>query len=333
MKAIFYIHSHTCFLTTLGVIEYEALVPSDVIFIYTRNYKNDLINIPYVVFDYSDYFKKIVESGFNFLKINQIVIEIDKKIEEDIGDSYLVYLPHVGVPLMQIIASHQLCKGIAFIEEGVGSYAPNLLKPSTSIREIVKSFYSLIIPSSGRFWFTYSIFKLQYKTKTRFSALKSYAISKDAFLNLDGVITVKVDWPKTKVDVQFNQDYPIFIFDAAIEQNFATRDSYLLISRQMISQNSKSKSYVKFHPAQSKENIKIIRSYFSEFSVDCIELPQNIPFECILTSFKNLSIVGFGSSLIFYAKLLNNHIVSYDQNLQDIDSKYKRYREYFDYQL
>ena len=49
MKHVFLIHSHTVFLTAIGVIRRLSLKVDDIIFVYFRNYNNSIIPISYLI--------------------------------------------------------------------------------------------------------------------------------------------------------------------------------------------------------------------------------------------------------------------------------------------
>nr|WP_315143083.1 polysialyltransferase family glycosyltransferase [uncultured Flavobacterium sp.] len=331
MKHVFYAHSHTLFLTALGTIEYLNLIPDDVIFIYTRNYTNEFIKIPYKVIDFSSIFSDSMEKRekFYFWKLNRLVKKVDNLISNEILGDYLAYLPHVGVFLPQVIATNRQCKGIRFVEEGTICYSSSLGVRKKSVREFLKTLYSFCVNQYKRYWFTDYSFYYEF-LKVRFNhSVQFFGVSDRSFGSFNNKTHV-VKWPYVQTDFRLNTSNPIYILEAAIEQNFVSKEAYLKAVQIMISESVSSDNYIKFHPAQNEENKNKIRQYFLDQNKNIIELPQNIPFELLMSQHLNLDIIGFGSSLLLYANFLNHRVLSYEYLLLN-DSLYSRYRKTIDF--
>lgn len=63
---------------------------------------------------------------------------------------------------------------------------------------------------------------------------------------------------------------------------------------------------------------------FKDIGVEVEELPMNVPFELILVNYEHLSLVGFGTSLLFYGKAMGHNVVSREDYLLSS----RRYRSY-----
>lgn len=333
MKHIFYAHTHTLFLTALGAVEYLKLKEEDVIFIYTRNYKNTSINIPYKEIDLSAIFAGSMKNGevFHFWKLNRLVHVVDQIISKEIGSDYLAYLPHLGVFLPQVLATNKYCKGIRFVEEGINCYSSSLGVRKNTLREILKRCYSTAVNQYRRYWFSDYPFYYDF-LKTRFVFLTElFGIAPNSFLSLCETKHI-VKWPKVRTGFKLDTSNPIYIFEAAIEQKFVSSAVYLAAVKTMIDETGKFMNYIKFHPGQSEENKNMIRQYFFDLNKEITEIPQNVSFEIIMTKYSKLEIIGFGSSLLLYAKNLG-HVVSSHENLLIDDFLYKRYKEKVNFKI
>ncbi|MEN2400554.1 polysialyltransferase family glycosyltransferase [Flavobacterium sp. MC2016-06] len=333
MKYLFYAHTHTLFLTALGVVNYLKLKPEDVIFLYTRNYANKSIKIPYKEIDLSDIFSDSMKNGeeFYFWKLNKLVTKVDDLIAEEISEDYIAYLPHVGVFLPQVLATNKYCKGIRFVEEGLNCYSSSLGIRKNTWREFLKRLYSFGVNSYKRYWFSDSPFFHEFLKKRYNLPTELFGISFNSFFSLNEKKHV-VKWPNIQTGFSLDASNPIYIFEAAIEQKFASKDVYLGAVRIMIIETAKYNNYIKFHPGQSEENKNTIRQYFLERNLSITELPFTVPFELIMVEYPMLEIIGFNSSLLLYGKLFNHKVVSYDSLLMN-DSLYIHYKKTVDYVL
>lgn len=333
MKHLFYIHSHTMFLTALGTIEYLQLKEEEIVFLYTRNYKSTIIPISFTQIDFSDIFADSMKRGeeFFFWKLTKLIKQVDERLATVVPNEYVAYLPHVGVFLPQVIATNSHCTGIRLIEEGIGCYSSSIGEQKDTLREVTKRLLSFVVNQYRRYWFTDQPFYHKFLHKRLLLETETFGLSLDTYRSLSYKKNI-VKWPIVNTNVSLDLSYPIFIFEAAIEQKFVSELKYLSSVKIMLDQAFKTKNYVKFHPAQSESNKQIIKGYFEEKNVDLIELPIDTPFELILLQYKNLKIYGFGSSLLLYAKNLDHQVTSFEKLLLN-DTLYLRYKKILDYNI
>jgi hypothetical protein len=333
MKHVFYVHSHTLFLTAIGTINFLKLEPKKVIFFYTRNYTKKNINIPYKGIDLSEIFLDSMKAGevFYFWKLNRLVKIIDILISKEVTEDYIAYLPHVGVFLPQVIATNKSCKGIRYVEEGMLSYSSSLAGKKRSVRELAKQIFSFLFTHYNRFWFTDKVFKHYFFTKKFLYTTQTFGVSLESFKALQFKKNI-VKWPTIEKQYQIDPSIPIFILEAAIEQKFISKDIYLSAIEKIINFSKSEVNYVKFHPAQSEGNKNLIRQYFAEHNKNIIELSQDFPFEMLLLQYENLNIIGFGSSLLFYANNLGHTVTSFEYLLMK-DILYVRYKKAVDFKI
>jgi hypothetical protein len=333
MKHVFYAHSHTIFLTALGTVDYLKLNSEDVIFIYTRNYRNKSIAIPYKEIDLSAVFSDSMKNGevFYFWKLNKLVKKVDNLIAKEVSGDYLAYLPHVGVFLPQVIATNKYCKGIRFVEEGINCYSSSLGVRKKTLREFLKRLYSFVVSYYYRYWFSDSPFFYEFLKRRLHLSTELFGISPNSFNSLNEKKHI-VKWPNIHTGFSLDVSNPIYIFEASIEQKFVSKEVYLDAVKIMISETARLENYIKFHPAQAEENKNIIRKYFLDRNLSIKELSLTIPFELVMVENDRLEIIGFNSSLLAYGKLFNHRVISYDSLLMN-DSLYIHYKKTVDYKL
>ncbi|GAB2642894.1 hypothetical protein GCM10027035_41150 [Emticicia sediminis] len=321
------------FLTALGTVEYLKLKEEDIVFLYTRNYKSTIIPISFTQIDFSDIFADSMKRGeeFFFWKLNKLIDQVDKRISSVVPNEYIAYLPHVGVFLPQVIATNLHCTGIRLIEEGIGCYSLSIGERTSSLREITKRFLSFIVNQYRRYWFTDQPFYHKFLLKRLLYETETFGLSLDTYKSLSYKKNI-IKWPNIKTNVNLDKSFPIFIFEAAIEQKFVSEPKYFSSVKIMIDQASQATNYVKYHPFQSENNKQTIRGYFKAKNVELIELPTDTPFELILLQFKNLNVFGFGSSLLLYAKNLGHQVQLFEYLLID-DPLYFRYKQLVDYKI
>lgn len=327
MKHLFYIHSHTLYLTAIGVIESLELKPDDVVLVYSRGYKNAFKTYNFSGFDISEVNSKERKNSFDLQFLKTLIHEIDDKLADNVGGEFIAYLPHTGRFVMQVISSHFNCVKINFIEEGVVCYAENSQVRGFSLKELVRSILNLRI-TSRRFWYTEFIFFPKVKKKLD---IETFGISNETFKHLTYKKNI-VKWPEIECEYNLEIQYPIFVFEAAIEMGIVSKENYLKATEDLILNNASDKNYIKFHPNQNVENTKLICEYFKRLGKEIIELPNDIPFECFLLKYSGLTVVGFGSSLILYAKNNGHKVITYESKLLS-DIKYQAYKKTCNFQI
>lgn len=327
MKHLFLIHSHTVFLTAMGVIEYLRLKESDVLIMNFRHYHN-----PQLGFDYKSYdFSEIVEESYHIFfsysrkhfKIdkkqrNKIVNAFDNFVDNIMQEDYILYIPHLQSPSFQILATNKRCKDVYFVQEGARVMYDCITDKN---KWYFRLYNKLFMRNEDRMWKAYNWFPE--KNSPYNKPITVFAFDKSYFGNAPSK-TVLVSWPKVKVDIQIETEYPIFVLEAAVELGQVEKQIYKQCVNRLIEVCGKRNNYIKFHPQQSKETQKEYLEMFFTKGMNVEPLPMDIPFELILAAFKNLTVCGFGSSLLFYAKAFGHKVISHEQDLL-ISPRYKMY--------
>lgn len=319
MKHIFIIHSHTVFLTAMGVVESEKLSSCDVVFVYGRNYKQNLLDLPFKIYDISECYercKKIILSIskhvlISYKGIRNETLYVDNFINKEINDDFILYVPHLSFPLFQLFATNKNCKSCKFVQEG-GRY---VIVAHKGKDPFIIDFYNwLFLRKNTRLWRTNKWIVPNIKDYVK-SPIETYSIDSKYFYNLK-IPNHLVKWPVPNTSlVAFNHDDPIFIYEGIIELGAIERDVYLNSIKKQISECAKAHNYVRFHPNQKPNDVEAIKRMFMDEGFKYEELAPNIPFEVILMQNKNLKIYGHASSLLFFARSLGHQVVSYEHDL------------------
>lgn len=316
MKHVFVINSHTTFLTSMGVIPYLDLNDDDVIFIYIRNYKNTITQIPYKTIDATKLALSYKDITSNY---DTIIRTTDSFINQEIGTRYNLYVPHLWHYFFQVLYTNPFCKRVSYIQEGGPAYT-NLYATQVSLLERFRMFLWLAIRRKRTFeckWYKRGIIYKQLK-------LDSFAINSTYFKHLPSDNHI-VEWPSQKVDITIDNSHPIFIFDGYVTNGLVEKDVYLSLCQDIISEQASSNNYVKFHPAQTDEERKTILRYFSEMGCMAEIMSDEIPMEYIIIQFRKMKYIGFTSSLLYYAHDYGHTVVSYEKRLLSSSKTFSEY--------
>lgn len=327
MKHLFLIHSHTIFLTAMGVIEQLGLKEPDVLIMNFRHYHNPQLGFNFRSYDFSETIEESYHIFFSYSRRhlafdkkqrNRVVSAFDDFIDNIVKDDFMLYVPHLQSPSFQILATNRRCKEVFFVQEG----ARIMYDCITNKNKWYFSLYNkLFLRNENRMWKAYNWFpekKAPYK-----KSIAAFAFDKSYFGDTPSK-TILVSWPKVKIDIQMETSYPIFILEAAVELGQIEKRIYKGCVNKLIEECGKKNNYIKFHPQQSKETQQEYLEMFLSKGMKVEPLPMDVPFELILAAFKNLTVCGFGSSLLFYAKAFGHKVISHEQDLL-ISPRYRMY--------
>lgn len=327
MKHVFVINSHTTFLTAMGTVEYLKLKDNDVIFIYKRNYCNKVTPVPFKVVEGTELANLCRNIGVDY---EGIIRKVDNLIDQNIEGKYCLYVPHMMHYFFQLLYTNKRCKRVSYVQEG-GAVLTKVYENDVPLTERIKSFIRHAILGRRTFecqWYKKGTIYKQFR-------IDSYAINSLYFRSLPSHNHI-VKWPECKLDLTIDSEYPIFIFDGHVRNGFVEPDVYMRVCKKMITENAAGKNYVKFHPAQNEEERNNILAFFVECGCSTETMSDDIPLEYVIIQFKNLSFVGFTSSLLYYAhdyghkvccceKMLIESSVAYRKRIND--SGIKTYEE------
>ena len=302
MKHLFYIHSYVTYLAALGVIEHKCINDEDVAFICGRGVA------------FNDRFKSLnVNNAFPslalqptygtrwmYLKKRKDIFAFDQIVSELVdGKQYFCYLPSNNHFLLQLIASHKLCVGINFIEEGLSSYD--------------EFFYKKLWPFNGPF----GLLKRIVNTGCR-NVHPEKIISEGTLFTLFGHSFYKSDIHKECVmpDVSRIPYSGIKMESTNLLMMNAFRDANDTVRRGLLDVLGKSTKglneiYIKHHP-YSDEKFKVdLEQTLMSSGIEVHLIPEDTPTELMLFNSCNLNIYGLCSSTMMYGALFGHKAYSF----------------------
>lgn len=301
MKHVFWIHSHTLYMSARGVINKLQLPYKDVIFILEYNYKSYDMPDEIQTFNFFHHPKSYWEEN-----IREKIKILDNFIEEIIGEEFIFYVSHLCTMRFQVIVTNKRCVDIKFIQEGIIDFCRGYGKNK---KKILKTLFSpKFILNAGRVW-DYSLhLDWDYCPLGVPNVSETFAISDKLFSNVHCKHTI-IQWPEFKLPIELEDNSVYFVFGAMVEDHFIERDLYMQATEKMIKKYAKADAcnYVKFHPRQTDNNILYIIYLFFKNGFKVRVLPNDVPFEAILASKRHIEVCGFTSSLIFFADLMPQH--------------------------
>ena len=319
MKHIFFAHSHTLTLCSIGTINYLNLNHKDCIFLCTRNYIIPEGLIDCKVIDasqvYNEYNKEL--SG-TLLQNFKDIRRFDKYLKEwTEGDEYNFYPPHMS-GIFMLIASNKKCKRVSFVQEGAYTI-PGMFIKHLSLGQKTRRWLSSLKHYGCFRKYVYGLWYidgcLPFQNK-----IDLYATSKSYFQYMPQKKTVnhQISWPKYNKKLHLKYpDAPIFVFDGFVNNGVVDKDTYMSACKRIINENHNELNYIKFHPAQVQEERDRIMSLFFELGVKTEIFPETTPFEFYITNCNNLTIIGFSSSLLIYAKDAGHKVIARSSWLLD----------------
>jgi len=322
MKNVFIINSHTTFLSAIGTINYLKLPLESVLMLYMRNYSNSIVSHGYEILEVSDFMNSFDTLFSSVSEQKKCIKRIDDFVEHNIKGSYKLFCPHLANGVWQAIYTNSRCVEMSYIQEGGIPFTTAYLTHMSLKKCLYLFFVNKIYFHTNRVWrggwYTRG-------TMIKQKELHSYAINTLFFKNLPSVNHI-IKWPMANVGIKIDSNSTIFIFDGFVQNHLIERMLYMEKCRDLVFQYADCYNYIKFHPAQTQEDIDMIVSYFQERKYKYELLPNHIPFEMILSSNKNLKIVGFGSSLLYFAYDLGNKVICQEKWLSS-SPLYRKYRE------
>lgn len=324
MKHIFFAHSHTLTLSSLGTIEYLKLNHKDCIFLCTRNYIMPEGITDCKVIDANDVYNEFNKGLSGTLLQNYRDIKrFDKFLYEwTEGDDFFFYPPHLG-GFFILFSSNKKCKKVSFVQEGAHTISGmfiNNLNLFQKIRRWLSSLkhYGTFRKYACNGWYTDGCLPFQKK-------INVYATSESFFKYMpqEKIVYHQISWPicNKKLHIKY-PDAPIFIFDGFVKNGVVDKDTYMSACKRIIKENYKELNYLKFHPAQVQEERNLIMSFFTNLGVKIEIFPETDPFEFYITNCKNMTIIGFSSSLLIYAKDAGHKVIAHSSWLLE-SSLYK----------
>jgi hypothetical protein len=325
MTHVFLIHSSTTLIVAKGVIEKENIDSKDVFFLLTRGFTT---NLNYRKISCNYFFQKLENLKYsNFYKGWSLINEIDDFVEDIISDIFTIYLPHIAHPFFQILSTNDKCLSVNILEEGVNCLSKKLYDNKSSLKfQIINFIFNKSkLYGKGRYFRVRSNIDFPLFQKIHLPIF--YSITPNGFLHVKDYMKINV--PYNFIDLKNEKDFIeenslIFVFEAILEQGNLSSQTFFNSILQSIEGINSDKIYVKFHPAQNKENIEKICDILStKFEIICLNRSVILEFEFLRC--KKLIVLGFTTSLLHYAKLFGHQIISYS-SLWEKDELFSNFR-------
>lgn len=320
MLHVFIINSHTTFLTAMGTTNYLHLKDEEVVFLYMRNYKNTLIPVPFKIFDISALYTTI-QKNWNSQTEKKYTEKADEFAASALGRSYYLYTPHLAAVFFKLLYTNRKCKRVAFLQEGA-ICQQKVFTTNNSIISKLFIFKRLFWNKDRNFGWGWYVSGCIYKQLR----LDSYAINNEYFKNLPSRNHI-VKWPQMQLNDFLKKGNNFFVFDGFVGNQITEETVYLQNCRNLIFEYAKDYAYVKFHPEQNQQERYSILSFFKEKNVKTFIIDDSIPMECIVSSTKNKTFIGFGSSILHFAVDYGHHVICHDDWLMETSPLYKKHHE------
>ncbi|GAA3588377.1 polysialyltransferase family glycosyltransferase [Flavivirga amylovorans] len=332
MKNIFYIHSHITYFVAKGVIKYLGFNPDSLIYIISRSYQNDALSKSKCI-DFTLIHNELDSFGvLNFNKKLPLIKDVDNVLKNVLKDEeFRVFLPHVFHPIMQIIGTNTNCKELHIIEEGVNAYSNYFMhfKEKSIVKGVVKRILNLLpFVGKGRIFFIKN-FDLR-KFKKSINPI-FYTVTSKGFEGLPYEI-VRVEMISEKVAQYTLKSNHVLVLEGAVEQGNLNLKPFLEGIKVILNDIKSDRIAVKFHPAQNSKNKDKILRIIVDQNKEVEVIPDNIAFEQIILNNPNLTVYGFATSLLFYAKEFGCKVKYYEHQLLK-DNLFKEFRSKNDFNL
>ena len=329
MKHIFFIHSSITYYVSVSVVKYCNLSIEDVIFLLDKNYKNIYSNLGVTTVDITNWERfPYPVSLSSILLADKYIRKIDCNINKVcLNENYILYIHTTSTLFNQALITNPLCIGYHFIEEGIANYRENLYYEPAVLRGKVTSLlcrlYNKIHP---RLSLNYPFLRSYEKKKfnPQYYYLENRYHVQEARSNV-----ILLPFYKESDSEQFNySDSQVFIMSPLIEFGLCSIESLEQVLVDYFSQCKElGKIYVKYHPIQNDKVKKMFELICYRYKLHLVEIDKNLPMEQVLMCSHDSNWVGFESSLLFYASIMNStiHVYSLSNKLAKLDSKFSKW--------
>ena len=310
---VFYIHSQSCYITSLKVIKYKKIDFEDVLFLTVReipNFENRIrhFQIPSILDNWPFYTHSQI---FNLKWIfgnKRVISIIDNFIEEIINSDFIFYSQNGRHYKYNLFISSIRCIENHYIEDGLDMYS--------TYKQFDIKYPS---PLKLRYFFFNRFFsKLQRTNKRIFQ-------KNDPFWNktestkcygLNNLSFKKILKNKTQIEClgHINLNYeidelekiPILLPSALEEQKICTNINLINTYISYLKKKKYSKVYLKWHPGHSENSKSVIKSTLNIEGIKTLIIPNDLMMELYFTTTKNNhEIISIGSGLLIYAAILS----------------------------
>jgi len=312
MKHLFHIHSYTCYITSVGILDKENIATSDAIFFIYRSVPIIRKDIKHVFIEdklyYFPFFTNRKLVNFKFLKTKEIINKFDKIINNEVGDKYIYYVHNSRSYLYRIFITHKSCEEVRFIEDGLDVF---LEKKSfykkypykVRIRHKIINFILGYILGPKKVYARLKQYNDPFKNKNEVS--RFYGLTQKSFSHFlpDNSKYQKIDSKivRSIQNYKIEQGANLFVFSALVEQHVSSQEDIDKLLKWFVKKFDINELFINFHPHQQKSTRDSLVSLLVNENVDVKIIPDNIIMETFFLNNKDLNIFGTGTSLLIYA--------------------------------
>lgn len=310
MKHLFYIHSFVTYIVSLSIVSELKLGHRNVVFMYGRGFsyqsqadqaRIETIEIPPSLMKLS----KIPSYGERFLIFRRFseIHQLDQLVTELVhGESFIVYLPLTKNFLMQLLATHPHCYDLIFLEEGLLTYTGNFKKQTHDY------FRKGLLGKVAR-WIRYpnhgnrSFFYRPYPHSRPLPVYMLHEPLDSLGPEIEVRVLKKIVVPPVDPRFKLDNGY-LLVVDTVVEDGITSPDCFHRALEFLANRFLKSRTdtlWIRFRPNHPVQREVVDLFEKSGFTVNV--LPEGICVESVLYYSQNISVIGFHSSLLFYAAI------------------------------
>jgi hypothetical protein len=312
MKHVFYIHSQTCYITSLKVIQYSKILKEDVIFLISRNtplYQNHYKSYHiYPIIDNWPFYTHKTLINFKWIYNRRIKTIVDKIIENFIGEDFIFYSQNSRHYKYNLFISSYKCVDNRFIEDGLDMYTSyqefNIKYPKplrlryllgNSILGFLQNLRDRVFQKNNPFW-----------SKTGVSLIYTLSpLSCSQFSVEMGLKTLDLGKIPTKLTFKNLSNTKPIIVPSALEEQMIVSNTIMCNSYlHYLKNNSIKEVYIKWHPSHTLNSKNYILKRFCKANIAVDIIPDAIPLEALFSSERAFEVITHGSSLAIYAAVL-----------------------------
>lgn len=332
---VFFLHSYVPALIAETIIEQKELASDEIIIWSTRNRGRPwlelpgatrlLENVPFTAtqLDRSSNLKR------NWSRLKQIDAEISLAVN---GKKFHLYIPHSYWQFFQILATHRLCIGFSYLEEGLAAYREN--------SEIVSSLAS----KKQNVWSLSRLQRILFRSRIlgeefyNRHAQCAYGTSPFSFVNVDiPRKIIDVSWKAMPDIANSHNDCAVILLPPCGNSNgreLVGLEKTLLDVVEILRNSHFRKIYVRSHPESDINDFnELYYDIFGEKDQRFIPDPLEHPVEMICAS-SSVTIISSGSSTSIYASRMGREIISfsgiYSENCPQFSETWNKLRTYIE---
>jgi hypothetical protein len=325
VKHVFYCHSAITALVATSVISKLGVSPEDVHVIWGRGYKWAALPYPSTALpaDLAE-LAEVPSYGCRHLtrKHRKSLKALDRFLSQCAkGARFIAYLPNTRNFLMQAVATNANVAGLDFLEEGLMSYAGAYEKPTSPS-------YSGLLGTARR-W-----------SKRTWHGGRSYFYRPMRFPKEPVLFTInpRLEQQSSTREAVFapvvsafgggqwrHDARQVFVFDVIVEFGYCEEAALLGVFRHFLRNlyDGKDTLVIRFHPAQKMQD-RILRE-MDECGVRYAVDESSTPLELVMAQRPDLTLYGFHSSLLFYAKVFGLKAYSLAKLLAAADARARKW--------